>query len=328
MSASIDRTHPTRPPYDPELAVALAGLPDIFGSDTGPMTVAHMRAMMAAGRPSTSDLELGGAVRVHEDTIPGPANAPDITVLVMSPVRSAGPRPAVYHVHGGAMVAGDRYLSAEMLARWVVELGVVVVSVEYRLAPEHPHPAPVEDCYAGLEWLARNSERLDVDPRRLVVVGSSAGGGLAAATALLARDRNGPALSHQILSCPMLDDRMTTPSSHMPDADSATFRQSIANAWAALLGATADGADDLIYAAPARARDLSGLPPTYIDVGGSEIFRDEAVEYATRLSHAGVPVELHVWPGVFHGFSSLVPHAGVSQSANDTRLAYLSRVLL
>lgn len=328
MSASTARIDSIRPPYDPELAAALTRLPELFGSETGPMTVTQMRTMLSAGRPGMSDLTLEGTVRVREEQIPGPANSPDITVLIMSPAQCAERRPAIYHIHGGAMVAGDRYLGAEMLARWVVALGVVVVSVEYRLAPEHPHPAPIEDCYAGLEWLADHSEDLGVDPRRLIVFGSSAGGGLAAATALLARDRNGPGLSHQILSCPMLDDRMTTSSSHMSDADSANFRRSISDAWAALLGDAAGSAEASVYAAPARAQDLSGLPATYIDVGGSEIFRDEAIEYGTRLSQAGVPVELHLWPGAFHGFNSLVPHAGVSHAANDTRLAYLARVLL
>ena len=328
MSVSTDRTLSIRPPYDPELAVALANFPEMFGSETGPMSVAQMRAMLAAGRPAMSDLTLGGTVQVREERIPGAAGSPDITVLVMAPAHFAGPRPAVYHIHGGAMVAGDRYMSAAMLAEWVAALDVVVVSVEYRLAPEHPHPAPIDDCYTGLEWLAQNAENLDVDPHRLIVFGSSAGGGLAAATALLARDRNGPALSHQILSCPMLDDRMATPSTHMPDPDSAGFRQSIGTAWTALLGDAAGTAEASVYAAPARALDLAGLPPAYIDVGGSEIFRDEAIDYGRRLSDAGVPVELHVWPGGFHGFNSLVPHAGVSQAANDARLTYLKRVLL
>ncbi|WP_157103042.1 alpha/beta hydrolase fold domain-containing protein, partial [Nocardia vermiculata] len=138
----------------------------------------------------------------------------------------------------------------------------------------------------------------------------------------------GPALSHQILSCPMLDDRMATPSTHMPDPDSAGFRQSIGTAWTALLGDAAGTEEASVYAAPARALDLAGLPPAYIDVGGSEIFRDEAIDYGRRLSDAGIPVELHVWPGGFHGFNSLVPHAGVSQAANDARLTYLKRVLL
>ncbi|PTR25744.1 acetyl esterase/lipase [Rhodococcus sp. OK519] len=329
MTASIGGPVAIRAPYDPELEVGLASLPaDIFGTENGPATIEESRALMASWRPNMASLTRGGTIDVYDKQIPGPQGAPEITVLVMSPTEGSGPRPVIYHVHGGGMVAGDRYYGAETLAEYVAALQVVVVSVEYRLAPEHPHPAPVEDCYAGLVWVARNAAALRIDPRRIVIMGGSAGAGLAASTALLARDRQGPDISHQVLGCPMLDDRMSGQSTSATDLHSVNFKQGLQNGWAALLGDAAGGPDVSAYASAARADDLSGLPPAYIDVGSSEILLDEAVDFATRLSHAGVPVELHVWPGGFHGFSSLVPHAALSRTASDTRLAYLSRVLL
>jgi acetyl esterase/lipase len=208
-----------------------------------------------------------------------------------------------------------------------VELGAVVVSVEYRLAPEHPHPAPVEDCYAGLVWTAEHADELGIDPQRLLIYGGSAGGGLSAGTALLARDRGGPPLSHQILLCPMLDDRGITQSSQELDGEGVWDRNANLTGWTALLGADRGGPDVSPYAAPARATDLSGLPPTYLDVGTVETFRDETIEYAARLARAGVSVELHVWAGAFHGFEGFAPQAAVSQDSRAARRGYLRRAL-
>lgn len=329
MSAVNGGQIPVRAPYDPELEAGLINLPaDIFGTEDGPSSIEESRARMSAWRPSVESLSRGGAVTVEEKQVPGPLGGPEVTLLIMSPARGDGPWPAIYNIHGGALVAGDRYHGAESLADLVVELDAVVVSVEYRLAPEHPHPAPVEDCYAGLDWVYRNAEGLGIDTRRLVLLGGSAGSALAAATALLARDRNGPTISHQLLGCPMLDDRPRGRSLYATDLHSSNFRKMLETSWAALLGNAAGGPDVSQYAAPARAEDLTGLPPTYIDVGSSEVLMSEAVEFATRLSYAGVPVELHVWPGAFHGFNSLVPHAAVSRTATETRLAYLRRALL
>src|SRR5262249_55307061 len=149
----------------------------------------------------------GGKIVVTDRVIPGPAGAPDVTVSIFRREGAAGPAPGIFHTHGGGMILGDRFTGVDPLLDWVEQLGVVVVSVEYRLAPEHPHPAPVEDCYAGLVWTAKNAAELGIDPRRLVVAGGSAGGGLAAALALMARDRKGPSLAAQLLIYPMLDDR-------------------------------------------------------------------------------------------------------------------------
>jgi acetyl esterase/lipase len=207
------------------------------------------------------------------------------------------------------------------------ELGTAVVSVEYRLAPETRHPGPVEDCYAGLVWSAAHAQELGIDPQRIVLVGGSAGGGLAAGVALIARDRGGPAVLGQMLICPMLDDRNDTPSAVQMAGLGVWDRTSNETGWNALLG-DARGADGVSpYAAPARAADLSGLPPAFIDVGSAETFRDEDVSYASRIWQAGGVAELHVWPGGFHGFAGMAPHAAVSKGAAAAPLQWLRRLL-
>ena len=259
--------------------------------------------------------------------IPGPAGAPDLVVSILRRKGDTGLAPGIFHTHGGGMILGDRFSGIEPFLDWIEQLGVVVVSVEYRLAPEHPHPAPAEDCYAGLVWTAQNAAELGIDPQRLVVAGGSAGGGLAAAMALMARDRKGPSLAAQLLIYPMLDDRNDTPSSLQMEGVGVWDRNSNDTGWTALLGAARGGPEVSSYAAPARAADLSGLPPAFIDVGSAETFRDEDVAYASRLWQSGGVCELHVWPGGFHGFDALVPQATISQAARAARLAWLRRVL-
>jgi acetyl esterase/lipase len=235
--------------------------------------------------------------------------------------------PVIYFIHGGGMMVGDRLTGIALPLRLVESLDVACVSVEYRLAPEHPHPTPVEDCYAGLVWLAGNAATLGLDAERIVVCGVSAGGGLAAATVLLARDRGGPRLLGQALVCPMLDDRNNAPSTHQFADNEFWDRDSNATGWAALLG-DLPGADNVSdYAAPARATDVGGLPPTFLDVGSAELFRDEGVEYASRLLAAGVEVELHVWRGGFHEFDALYPEATISRTAVATRTDWFRRLL-
>ncbi|GAB2856710.1 hypothetical protein GCM10022221_65510 [Actinocorallia aurea] len=226
----------------------------------------------------------------------------------------------------GGMVMGARHTGLAGVVGYVAEGLAVAVSVEYRLAPEHPDPAPVEDCYAGLRWLAENAAALGADPARLMILGGSAGGGLAAGTALLARDRGFPALTHQVLLCPMLDDRMTTPSSRMLDGEGVWDREDNLFGWTALLGDRRGTADVSPYAAPARAEDLSGLPRTYLDVGSVETFRDEAIDYALRLSQAGVSVDFHLWGGGYHGFEAAYPSA-LAQASAATRTEFLRRAL-
>ena len=225
------------------------------------------------------------------------------------------------------MVMGDNRLGILEMLTWAEDLGLAVVSVEYRLAPETPHPGPIEDVYAGLAWTAAHADELGIDAARIVIAGGSAGGGLTAALALLARDRGGPALLGQMPLYPMLDDRNDTVSARQMAGIGVWDRTANDTGWTALLGDARGGPDVSPYAAPARATDLSGLPPAFIDVGSAETFRDEAVAYASRMWAAGGTAELHVWPGAFHGFDALAPHAQVSQEAKAARLRWLRRLL-
>lgn len=235
------------------------------------------------------------------------------------------PGSAALYLHGGGMIFGLEHIGRiyDLAVRdYVAASGVPMLVVDYRVAPEHPHPTPVEDCYAALRWLATNPASLGVDPARLAVIGDSAGGGLAAAVCLLARDRGGPAIAQQILIYPMLDDRAATPDSSLLPYLTWTYDDNVTG-WGALLGADAGSESVSPYAAPARATDLSGLPDTYLDVGDLDIFRSEDISYATRLADAGVPTELHVYPGCPHAFEALAPSAGVSKRTLSDRVRRL-----
>lgn len=234
------------------------------------------------------------------------------------------PTAAIMHIHSGGMIAGQVMDSSKILKDLAAETGLPVFSVDYRLAPEHPHPIPVEDCYAGLEWLMLHAPSLDIDPERIAILGESAGGGLAACTAILARDRQlRPALAKQVLICPMLDDRNTKPIKE-PDALASWTADDNATGWAALLGHDTFGGDKVSsYGAAARVASMKGLPPLYIDVGGLDIFATESIVYATRLAAANIHVELHVYSGVPHGFELVAPNIRSARKAKRNRLRAL-----
>ena len=221
---------------------------------------------------------------------------------------------AVVYFHGGGMVAGSVAVSDPYIRRYVADTGVSLLAPEYRLAPEHPHPIPVEDCYAGLIWLVEHAAELGVDPGRIGVMGDSVGGGLAAAVALLAHER-GLTLAGQILVYPMLDDRTTDPDPHLAAFTTWSYDANW-TVWSALLGREPGGPDVPWSAAPARAPDVIGLAPAYIEVGELDIYHDECIDYARRLQSSGVPVDLHVFAGAPHGSDLLAP------AASSTRLAY------
>ncbi|MCD0447773.1 alpha/beta hydrolase [Actinocorallia sp. API 0066] len=314
----------TPPPFDLELGATLAALAGVVSPTITPEDIPTLRGARTMTLPDL-DLTLGGRLTVEEVTAPGPRGP--IPLIVGRPVEAGRPLPALYYMHGGGMIAGDARGGVLGPLKWAAELGLVVVSVDYRLAPEHPHPAPVEDCYAGLVWTVEQADVLGVDPHAVVVSGTSAGGGLAAAVALMARDRGGPPLLGQLLMCPMLDDRNSSGSALQMDGLGVWDRTSNATGWTALLGEAAGGPDVSPYAAPARATDLSNLPPAFIDVGSAETFRDEDVAYAAGIWASGGSAELHVWPGGFHGFDLLAPKAALSREARAARLAWLRRLL-
>lgn len=266
------------------------------------------------------------AISHVERTIPGSGGSISLSIL-RSRATAGGARPAILYMHGGGMVVGSKLFGVQGTFEWIKQLDVIVISVEYRLAPEHPDPAPIEDCYAALKWVSANVSTLGIDASKILVAGNSAGGGLAAGLSLLARDRRGPKIFAQCLIYPMLDDRMVTVSSQQYMNEGTWKGINNIYAWNALLSGRAGGTDVSIYAAPTRAQDLSGLPPAWIDVGGAELFRDENVIYASRLAEFGVPTELHVWPGGWHGFDDNAPGTALAKVAHETRLSWLRRTI-
>jgi acetyl esterase/lipase len=254
-------------------------------------------------------------LEVDELLVPGPEGAPEVRVRRYRPAGVEDALPALVYFHGGGFVVGSLDLYDADCRRIAAEVGAVVVSVDYRLAPEHPFPAPLEDCYAALVWVAGHAGELGVDPDRIAVGGESAGGGLAAGVALLARDRGGPRLCLQLLGIPELDDRLATES--MRTLGAASPITTIANgeiSWDSYLGAGLRGTDQVSpYAAPARATDLAGLPPALVTAYELDALRDEDIAYAQRLLSAGVPTELHVYPGAFHACTWLAD-VGICQT--------------
>jgi acetyl esterase/lipase len=318
----------THPPFDQELKVALDNSSSHIPATFTPELIETFRQTLKARRLTDDDLRRGGQISFEEIVIPRSPKDSDLGLLVCRSTSQDDPAPAcVYYIHSGGMVLGDNRTGMMEMLDWVEHLGVVVVSVDYRLAPEHPFPAAVDDCYAGLLWTAEHGLELAVDTDRLLVAGASAGGGLAAAMTLIARDRRGPRLLGQVLMCPMLDDRNETPSSHELIGEGVWDRESNLTGWTALLGVKRGATDVSPYAAPARATDLSGLPPAFIDVGSVETFRDEDIAYACRIWQAGGQAELHVWPGGFHGFDARVRDAALSVAARQARLVWLKRLI-
>lgn len=315
----------SRPPFDAELEPTLAGLPPFF-TTLEARSIPEFRAAVAHP-PSIQDVIAGRPVEVSDHTVNGHGGG-EITISVLRRRDHVGSgHPGVYFLHGGGMVGGSRWSVASMLVEWVLEYDAVAATVEYRLAPDFPDPVPLDDCFAGWTWFTGRAGEFGFDPQHVLIGGPSAGGGLSAGTTLLARDRSGVMPVAQLLMWPMLDDRVETVSSHQIDGVGVWDRTSDLTGWTALLG-DRRGTDDVsIYAAPARATDLAGLPPAYIEAGSVEVFRDEAIAYASRIWEAGGVAELHIWAGGFHGFQTIVPTAAVSRAAVQAREAWVRRVL-
>ncbi|WP_028543288.1 alpha/beta hydrolase [Paenibacillus taiwanensis] len=302
----------------PELKSALAQFPgfqleaNLQGSRnmlSGPPIVAseHVRTISKMIRGAADEM----LVKIYE-----PANRTDAKL------------PAMLWIHGGGYVLGHPDMDDALCERFVQGANCVVVSVDYRLAPEHPYPAAIEDCYAGLVWMTDKAELLGIDVDRVAIAGASGGGGLTAALALMARDKGGPALIFQMPLYPMIDNRNTTASSYEITAENATWnRANNLEAWRMYLGKEEDTHELSPYAVPARADSLAGLPPTYTCVGQLDLFRDEIIEYVTRLAQAGVDVEFQMYPGSFHCFEVFVPEAKVSQRAIESYVDAMARAL-
>jgi len=269
----------------------------------------------------------GAKVRLEKPFVPGPEGAPDVGVWVYTPPEASPPRPCILHIHGGGYVMGDVGSQEPVHRNMAAALGCVIVSVDYRLAPETVFPGAVEDGYAALAWVFANASALGVDPARIGVMGESAGGGLAASLALLARDRGEHALAFQHLIYPMIDDRTCVAADPHPHAGEFIWTTaSNLFGWRSILGVEPGSEGVSPYAAASRAEDVSGLPATFISTGALDLFLEEDLEYARRLMRAGVPVELHVYPGAFHAFN-VHPTAEVSVQARRDSTAALVRAM-
>ena len=313
----------TRHLVDPEIAPMLDMFPNLSPTaESLPQNRAFLNEMLSqanAAAPAFPDID------VSERHIPGPQGAPDVRVLVYLPKNTSTATPALLWIHGGGYVMGNPDMVDLQVKNIVATTGCAAVSVDYRLAPETPHPGPVEDCYAALKWLYVNASDLNVDTTRIAIGGDSAGGGLTAALGLLTRDRGEIPLVLELLIYPMLDDRtVTTTEPHPYTGEYIWTPEANRFGWTALLGKEPGSPDVSPYAAAARAETLEGLPPTFIGVGTLDLFLEEDMEYARRLIRAGVPTELHVYPGAFHGFP-MVANAKIAQAFERDELNALTR---
>jgi acetyl esterase/lipase len=268
------------------------------------------------------DMPVADGVTVERRTVPGGehGNPAGVDVLVYEPSVRDRPSGVLLWMHGGGMILGTPEQAHPFVSRLAADLGIVVVSVDYRLAPEHPFPAGLEDCYAALTWLHGEADAVGVDSARVAVGGDSAGGGLAAALAQMSRDRGGPPVCFQLLEYPMLDDR-TVLRERTGRPSFIWTPPSNRYAWTAYLGHPPSEAEERPWAAPARCQDLAGLAPAWVGVGSVDLFHDEDVDYAHRLRAAGVPCELHVEPGMYHGADAILPERPPSR---DFRAAMTS----
>jgi acetyl esterase/lipase len=311
---------------DPELRAAVERLPTdrTLNLNDLPRARARMKKMVTELLASLPPVE---GVTSQDQFAPGPKGDPAVRVRVYQSNDRPSKLPALFWIHGGGYVMGDIEQDDRLMKQLARRIGCVAVSVDYRLAPEHPFPAPVEDCYAGLKWLFAHADELGVERSRIAIGGASGGGGLAAGLALLVRDRKEVQVAFQLLIYPMIDDRNVTPASYAITDPRMWNRESNRLGWKAYLGRDGGGADVSPYAAASRATDLTSLPPAYIPVGALDLFVDENIEYAQRLIQAGVPTELHVYPGAFHGFDLFAPSAQVSKQFKADRDDALRRAL-
>lgn len=312
---------PSRHLVDPELVPLLEFLPDMAPSgeslSASRAASAEMVALHIADRDAT--------VEISEHWAPGLNGEPDVRVVLYRPAGLPKGAPVLLQVHGGGFVFGTAELGDPRNRAWAKALNCAVASVDYRLAPETAFPGGLDDCYAALVWLHGAAEELGLDPNRIALRGESAGGGLAAGLTILARDRGGPPIRFQLLVYPMLDDRTCTGEAHPFAGQFVWNAASNSYGWASWLGAAPGGSGISPLAAPARCEDLSGLPPTCITTAALDLFVEEDLEYARRLVRAGVPTEVYLAPGAFHGFDAMAPEAAISRQFTQVGMNALAR---
>ncbi|KAL3483067.1 Alpha/Beta hydrolase protein [Aspergillus germanicus] len=315
MTVPATATSPSmsRPPYDPQLeSLAQA-------ASKWELTRPEDIRKVANSDTAASVLKRHPHLTHTEHTIPGSDSAriPITLSIFKSPFTTPSnkARPAVYFVHGGGQVAGNRFSGLATLLTYFEGIDIVAVAVEYRLAPEHRAPAALNDAYDGLVWTVDNAAELDIDASRVLILGGSGGGPIAAGCAMLATRNSRPTLLALMLLTPMLDDRGSTVSAQQFESASPWSGKTNRMAWDCVLGSDRGSPDVNTLIAPARATDLTGLPPTFIDAGEAEVFRDEAVAFASVLWRCGVSAELHVWKGGFHGFEMDFPGVEVGRKA-------------
>jgi acetyl esterase/lipase len=300
------------------------GMPLHFGLDDLP-SLRKKASSIVSAEPLLA-LCSGGT---HEErTIAGPHG--DIVLSIFRPADFDPTKrhPAILFYHPGGMIIGNRFTGLSALAPYLDLCNAVVISPEYRLAPEHPAPIPFEDAYASFRWTGDKLTELCIDPDRLLLAGTSGGGAICASVTLLARERGGPAVCGQLLVAPMLDDRNESVSARQFEAEGGTWSsRSNRFAWSCVLGSRSGTPDVKGFEAPGRAVDLSGLPSTYLEVGSAEVCRDEVVAFASKLWESGVQAELHVWPGGWHNFANHAPEAEVSKKALWTRHQWVKNLL-
>lgn len=316
----------SRPPYDPALQPKLDALDLSFFH-----TIDKIRAVTSVFSAKTV---LAGVPHMqHAEYVADSLDGP-VTLSAFSSKSSTNrSRPAVYIIHGGGQIAGNRFSATDSLIGFFEGIDIVAISVEYRLAPEYPAPAALNDSYAGLVWVADHAAELGIDPAQIMILGGSGGGPIAAGCSLLARQNQHPTLNllAQMLLTPMLDDRGQTVSAKQFEHVGPWCGVTNQMAWDCVLGQDRPAQVDYMVA-PARATDLTGLPPTFIDVGEAEVFRDEAVAYASLLWKYGVSTELHVWRGAFHGFEMPMPgesedsQAAVANASIAAKKSWIRRV--
>lgn len=303
---------------DPELrdALALWPLPPLTAESLTQRRANALDLIGAVPKPNLPDIATD---EIHVESAFG---AKPIRVLTYRPITSKDPLPVILHIHGGGFVMGAPEMKDVENRLFASELKCAIYSLDHRLAPESPHPAPVEDIYSVFAWLHANAGQLGLDPARIGIKGESGGGGFAAAAALYARDQQGPKFAFQHLIYPMIDDRTAVRTDLHPYVGEFVWTQENNYfGWRSLLGEEPGAADVSPYAAAARAADVSGLPPTYISVGGLDLFLEENMIYADRLSRAGVPVELHMYPRAYHGFYRATNARVTKQAEHDNREA-------